>query len=182
MPYSAISIGWGWGCVDAGGACGFSTASASKNNEVAYNRIQDVMLTLVDGGAIYTLGAMPGTTIHDNFASGVAKKYGTLYLDLGSKSISVTNNVVASSYQWLFLSSGAGAANTVQGNWSNPDTGTPTGSPPSGNSTGLLTWPAGAMSVINVAGLEPAYTAIRPAGAVTADLAAGKATTRILGI
>jgi hypothetical protein len=40
MPYSGISVGWGWANVD----------NAARNNLVRYNRIRDVLNTMSDGG------------------------------------------------------------------------------------------------------------------------------------
>jgi hypothetical protein len=110
LPYTGISIGWGWGEEDAGGgnpACfmpfKYDTATPAKNNRIEFNNIHHVMQKLADGGAIYTLGNQPGTVIrgnhiHDNpidpgnaFVRG---KPGGIYLDEGSGFIEVTGNLV----------------------------------------------------------------------------------------
>jgi hypothetical protein len=52
------------------------------------------MLELVDGGAIYMLGDMPGTVIRGNHIHDNANWFGGIYLDEGSGHIEVTGNVV----------------------------------------------------------------------------------------
>jgi hypothetical protein len=107
LPYSAISMGWGWGEEDAGGGnldyeqpFKYDTPTPAKNNRIEYNNIHGVMTNTDDGGGIYTLGNQPGTVIrgnhiHDsknpnskrNWCSGI-------YLDEGSGFIEVTGNLV----------------------------------------------------------------------------------------
>ena len=107
LPYSGISVGWGWGEEDAGGGnpdyqqpFKYDTPTPAKNNRIEYNNIHGAMSKTDDGGGIYTLGNQPGTIIrgnhiHDcknpkstrNWASGI-------YLDEGSGFIEVTGNLV----------------------------------------------------------------------------------------
>lgn len=84
LPYTAVSVGWGWGEEDAGGG-----------HSIENNRIHDFMSELNDGGAIYTLGRMPGTIvrgnrIHDSVGPG-GHAVG-IYLDQGSANIRVERN------------------------------------------------------------------------------------------
>ncbi len=100
LPYSGISVGWGWGETDAGGVAHanpwtYETPTPCGGNRVLANHIHHVMLNRTDGGAIYTLGNQPGTVlrgnyIHDN-GPGVP---GGVYLDQGSGFIEVANNVI----------------------------------------------------------------------------------------
>ncbi|MEN6451745.1 MAG: right-handed parallel beta-helix repeat-containing protein [Thermoguttaceae bacterium] len=104
LPYSGISMGWGWGEEDAGGGnpdakqpFKYDTPTSNKNNHIEYNHIHHVMQTMHDGGAIYTLGVMPGSIIrgnhiHDALRSDVGP--GGIYLDEGSGFIEVTGNLV----------------------------------------------------------------------------------------
>lgn len=99
LPYSAISIGWGWGEVDAGGGGYvhpdlFDTPTPCAGNRVENNHIHDVMLELWDGGAIYTLGEMPGTVIRGNHVHDTRGFPGGIYLDEGSGHIEVSGNVI----------------------------------------------------------------------------------------
>lgn len=91
LPYSAISVGWGWTDKDNG----------SKNNVIRANRIRRAMLVHDDGGAIYTLSKQPGTIIAENYISEIrrapyAGRYSVsgVYLDNGSEGITVKDNVI----------------------------------------------------------------------------------------
>jgi hypothetical protein len=94
LPYTGISLGWGWGFVDVGGPGGFQTPTPSEGNLVEGNLISHHMRQLRDGGAVYTLGAQPGTMIRGNFAHNQGNAYGTIYLDNGTQGVSVTRNLV----------------------------------------------------------------------------------------
>jgi hypothetical protein len=102
LPYSGVSVGWGWGEEDAGGGAYqvipylYSTPTPCGNNRIEYNHIHDVMLLRNDGGGIYTLGNQKGTVIrgnhiHDNNKGGGP---GGIYLDEGSGFIEITGNAV----------------------------------------------------------------------------------------
>lgn len=102
MPYSGISVGWGWGEEDAGGGHAryyqpyvYDTASAARNNRIEYNHIRRVMNLLHDGGGIYTLGNMAGTVIRGNHIHDNPGIPGGIYLDQGSGFIEVTGNVIS---------------------------------------------------------------------------------------
>jgi hypothetical protein len=107
LPYSAISVGWGWGEEDAGGGnpiyympFKYDTPTPAKNNRIECNHIHGVMRQSNDGGAIYMLGNMPGTVIrgnhiHDNGNADRSRGGpGGIYLDEGSGFIEVTGNLV----------------------------------------------------------------------------------------
>ena len=99
LPYSGISIGWGWGEEDAGGSTYpipyiFETPTPCKNNRIANNHIHHVMLKRQDGGGVYTLGNMPGTVIEGNDIHDNPGIPGGIYLDEGSGFIEVRNNKV----------------------------------------------------------------------------------------
>ena len=103
LPYSGISVGWGWGHEDAGGCpphgyhpFDYDTPTPAKNNRIEFNHIHHIMQEMDDGGAVYTLSNQPGTIIrgnhiHDNLAGGGP---GGIYLDQGSGFIEVTDNLV----------------------------------------------------------------------------------------
>lgn len=101
LPYSGMSIGWGWGEEDAGGGAAnyympfrYDTPTPSGNNRIEYNHIHHVMNQLQDGGGIYTLGNMAGTIIRGNHIHDNPGVPGGIYLDEGSGFIEVTGNVV----------------------------------------------------------------------------------------
>jgi hypothetical protein len=102
LPYSGMSVGWGWGEEDEGGGAyedlpfRYSTPTPCGNNRIEYNHIHNVMLLRNDGGGIYTLGNQKGSTIrgnhvHDNNKGGAP---GGIYLDEGSGYFEIAENVV----------------------------------------------------------------------------------------
>jgi hypothetical protein len=101
LPYTGISVGWGWGEEDAGGGVDhywqpfrFTTPTPSRENLIAFNHIHHVMRPMQDGGAVYTLGNQPGTVIRGNYIHDCAGGPGGIYLDEGSGFIEVTENVI----------------------------------------------------------------------------------------
>ncbi len=108
LPYSGISVGWGWGMVDAGGGAKryhvplkYATPTPSGNNRIEHNHIHHVMNMLQDGGGIYTLGNMAGTIIRGNHIHDNSGIPGGIYLDEGSGFIEVTDNVVYNVYRGI---------------------------------------------------------------------------------
>jgi hypothetical protein len=100
LPYTGVSVGWGWGMPDAGGGAYISsviyqTPASSGGNVIEGNHIHHVMLKRNDGGGIYTLSRQPGTVIKSNYIhdNGPGSP-GGIYLDEGSADIEVTGNVV----------------------------------------------------------------------------------------
>ncbi|MFB6507090.1 MULTISPECIES: right-handed parallel beta-helix repeat-containing protein [unclassified Streptomyces] len=156
LPYSGISVGWGWNQPEA-------QKSVLRGNEVTNNRITDVMQVAQeqhDGGAIYTQGAQPGTVISGNYvnrsAFGNTERDGNgIYLDEQSSHILVEKNVVTRvGYKWISNWADYGIRNTARGNWT--DTAAPalggTGSVMTDNRTGLDRLPAEALAVAGRAG------------------------------
>ena len=101
LPYSGISVGWGWGEEDAGGGhesyympFKYDTPTPAGNNRMEFNHIHHVMNPLQDGGGVYTLGNMAGTVIRGNHLHDNPGVPGGIYLDEGSGFIEVTGNVV----------------------------------------------------------------------------------------
>jgi hypothetical protein len=99
LPYTGISVGWGWGEEDAGGCVYkqpffYSTPTPSKNSRIEMNHIHHVMNPFQDGGGIYTIGNMPGTILRGNHIHDNVGEPGGIYLDEGSGFIEVTGNLV----------------------------------------------------------------------------------------
>lgn len=71
VSYTAISLGWGWGMVDVevGPMCPtpWKEPTICMRNRIMYNHIHHCMQGLCDGGAVYTLGCMPGSCIIGNY-------------------------------------------------------------------------------------------------------------------
>jgi hypothetical protein len=92
QPYTGISVGWTWGLQPTG----------TGGHLIEGNLIQDILLRMVDGGGIYTLGNQPGTVLRANLIRRIAAsdilrdaRLG-IYLDEGSSDILVEGNVVES--------------------------------------------------------------------------------------
>lgn len=89
LPYSGISLGWGWTYL----------TTAQRDNRVHANRITRFGRILYDFGGIYHLSASPGTWITENALGGVvlnpyAEKphWGHIYPDEGSSYMVVRDN------------------------------------------------------------------------------------------
>lgn len=185
-PYDGIDVGWGWGANDPGGSAAYRTANRGyydqpgnltydtptilRDTVVAGNRISRVKQWFPDGGAIYHLSADPGALIAENYIRDVPGGIG-LYLDEGSRYVTVRNNVVDNVGVWLNLNSQdyllprrTALDNIATGNWYN--SGRITGSwtkylgnnlignvPVRGNN-----WPAAARAVIARSGVRPQET------------------------
>lgn len=106
LPYSGISLGWGWGEEDAGGGAPnyvqpfrYDKPTTAKNNRIEYNHIHGTMSKTDDGAGIYTLGNQPGTVIRGNHVhdcKNPTSKRGWsqgIYLDEGSGFIEVVGNL-----------------------------------------------------------------------------------------
>jgi len=100
LPYSGVSVGWGWGEEDAGGGAYskqgifYDKPTTCRNNRIEFNHIHHVMQSLNDGGGIYTLGNQPGTIIRGNHVHDNPGAPGGIYLDEGSGFIEITGNCV----------------------------------------------------------------------------------------
>ena len=192
-PYDGIDIGWGWGVNDVGGSSvyrsarrgyydhpanlTYDTPTLHRNVVVAYNRIHGIKKVFHDGGAIYNLSASPGTVIAENYIYDIPDRI-ALYLDEGSRYVTVRNNVVDGAGTWLTVNTQNDYAllrssvdNTASGNWYTQSKLTGRWDAYNNN---LLDgnqlvkngkWPAAAKQIMENAGIE------REAGAVVYGLA-----------
>ena len=182
-PYDGIDIGWGWGTNDPGGSAAYLTANRGyydqpgnllyttptilRDTVVVGNRVHEVKQWFPDGGAIYHLSADPGALIAENYVYNVANGI-ALYLDEGSRYVTLRNNVISNVGVWLNLNSQNDIAprrtamdNSAVDNWY--DSGRRTGSwtPYLNNRdvNNMLTpkgaWPAEARAIIDRSGIEP---------------------------
>ena len=110
LPYTGISIGWGWGMTDPGrfpGCTGcpfeswkiYTTPTTSQGNRILDNKVSDYLKLLYDGGGIYSLGQQGtslrnGELIAGNVVFGKAPSHGgnALYTDGGSRYITLRGN------------------------------------------------------------------------------------------
>jgi hypothetical protein len=89
LPYSGISVGWMWN----------SDPTPCRENIIHANHIHHVLLTLSDGGGIYSLGLQPGSRITNNLIHDVKINAGRaesngMFLDEGTKELLVENNII----------------------------------------------------------------------------------------
>jgi ricin-type beta-trefoil lectin protein len=174
LPYDGIDVGWGWGANDPGGSQDYrnrglynyqpvyTTPTTLRDTKVSYNLVHGTKRIFHDGGSLYNLSANPGSSIDHNY---VYDNRGTvgLYLDEGSRYVTVSNNVVQDSGVWAFTNANNANNtndNTFSGNWyntgaTNVATGPPHNNVLSGNVQVSGTWPANAQQVMAQAGIEP---------------------------
>jgi hypothetical protein len=166
VPYTGISVGWGWGNPPA--------PEGTGRNHIRHNRVSRYMLQLDDGGGIYTTDRQPGTEIAFNYVEHMlppdanTQAGGALYPDQFTEGLAIRDNVVAHAIRWLFLWNPNIRDNTVARNYSDtpalrndaPDNRVePAQVSPDRN------WPAAARAIIEGAGLEPQFTSLRSATA-----------------
>ncbi|WP_308250199.1 lectin [Sphaerisporangium fuscum] len=171
MPYTGMSIGYGWGANEPGGSNQYAnrglynyqprytTPTTASGNRLVGNYVHDVMQQMTDGGCIYTLSWNPNAVISDNYCLRTNGWFG-VYFDEGSKYYTVTGNVLSNTGTWATANywGGENMGNlTVTGNWStNGSTNVTNGDRGNvvyGNVTvGNGNWPAGAQAVMASAG------------------------------
>jgi hypothetical protein len=132
LPYTGMSIGYGWGANDAGGSNHYAnrglynyqprytTPTTASNNRLLNNYVHDVMQQMTDGGCIYTLGWNPSAVISGNYCLRTNGFFG-LYFDEGSKYYTATGNVFSATGTWATANYGGGENMgnwTLTGNWS----------------------------------------------------------------
>ena len=109
-PYTGLSVGWGWGA-----------ASYAQNNQITGNYIHDVMLSMFDGGGVYTLGSGAGTTLTGNYLTDIGTTdacstsgaeyagYSAIYHDAGGTLYNDSQNVISGmrcSGYWVLVQQG----------------------------------------------------------------------------
>ena len=179
LPYSGISVGWGWGLTDQGGNPAYpnnagipvsDTPTISRDTVVTDNEISDIMKSQADGGAIYTLSNNPGGTVSGNYIHGVpAPAYGAVYHDEGSRHWQNTGNAFCDiSFQWLLMNHAE--ENTAKGNYTTQPAFSVQYLSKNNDVNGNIT--VGACdqlpaSIVNNAGLEAPYRHLDPGPTVT---------------
>ncbi|MFC5910508.1 RICIN domain-containing protein [Streptacidiphilus monticola] len=173
LAYDGIDVGWGWGINDPGGSQDYvnrgtynyqptyTTPTTLKNTIVTYNKVHGTKKVFHDGGSIYNLSANPGGFVADNYVYDNANTVG-LYLDEGSRYLTLQNNVLQDNGVWAFTNANANNNtddSTFANNWYNSGaTNVATGSPHNNVLSGNVqvsgtNWPAGAQEVIAQAGV-----------------------------
>ncbi|HEY8926769.1 MAG TPA: right-handed parallel beta-helix repeat-containing protein, partial [Polyangia bacterium] len=180
LPYSGIATGYGWGANDAGGSddyanrglykyqTRYTTATIAQQNQVVANYLHDGMQQMNDGGCHYNLSANPMTVVTQNYCKGPwpASSFGD-YEDEGSRYLTITKNVFSGWGSWA--TANANATNHTgdlmfTNNWVSGSQGIRgSNNTITGNVTISGALPADAMTVVNAAGLEPAYADLKTA-------------------
>jgi len=175
LPYSGISVGWGWGLTDQGGNTNYlpgnagvpiyPTPTTSTDTVVRNNLISDIMKNQADGGAIYTLSVSPHSVVSGNLIMNLpSPAYGAIYHDEGSRYWRTTQNAFCTvASQWLLLNHGLDivadrnfTTNPQYSAQGNSIDATVANNPTVG---GCAELPA---SLVRNAGLQPAYQHLDP--------------------
>lgn len=164
LPYTGISIGWGWNF------WAYQTATPwAKDNVVARNQVWDVTKKVSDGAGIYLLGHAPGSQVTENYVFNIHHMSWThgLYFDNGTSASIADDNVVQNiSGYFLFINNPAWSPaynNSGSGNFTNSSTnigpsGDGYGNTVTGTTVVSTTWPPAAVSIMDAAGLEVTAT------------------------
>lgn len=186
LPYSGLTIGYGWGANDIGGSQDYvdrglydyqptyTTATTAANNHITDNYIHDLMQQMTDGGCMYTLSASPGSTFERNYCHSNNGWFG-FYHDEGSRSFTDTHNVFRNTGEWGHENSSATnntGALTLTDNWTNNSSANITNTNGRGDvvsGTVVVSdgnWPSAAKTIMNNAGIQPRYRPLTtdPAG------------------
>lgn len=103
LPYTAISLGWGWGQEDYPN---YPTPTPARDNHILQNYVHDYSMVLSDAGGVYILGSQPGLLIRGNVIENQRHFGGAIYLDAGASHATVTDNLVWSSHGWPYIFKG----------------------------------------------------------------------------
>ncbi|MCP2328734.1 hypothetical protein HDA40_007241 [Hamadaea flava] len=176
MPYSGLTVGYGWGANDAGGSNDYanrglynyqprySTATTASNYQITGNYIHDIMQSMNDGGCIYALSAIPNSVIRDNYCLRLHGYFG-LYFDEGSRYFTATSNVFSTNVGWNWATANYCCNNntgtiTLTNNWYDGGSTNLTDPGHSNTVSGNVqvtngSWPTAARSVMTSAGVQP---------------------------
>ena len=157
----------------------YESPTIAKNNTVSANYVHEMMLQMNDGGCHYNLGFQPGTVVTENYCEGSGSGLsGTIwgeYCDEGSAYITITENVYADFGAYVTANSNASNNTghiTFTDNWgpsaspgvNGPDNVVAGNIAVSGGGSGTMkgmSFPAAAQTIVNAAGLEPAYAGLK---------------------
>jgi hypothetical protein len=108
LPYSGISVGWGWS--------NHHNSGVMKNNLIEGNHVHHHVFRLKDGGGVYTLGKQPGTVVARNLVHDQIHVFGGVYLDDGSAGLQVTENITYN-VPFKFLDNSSDPSNIIVENY-----------------------------------------------------------------
>ncbi|WP_182909859.1 RICIN domain-containing protein [Microbispora sp. H13382] len=201
LPYTGMSIGYGWGANEPGGSTNYAnrglynyqprytTATTASGNKLVGNYVHDVMQQMTDGGCIYTLSWNPGAVISDNYCLRTNGWFG-VYFDEGSKYYTVRNNVLSNTGTWATANywGGENMGNfTVTGNWStNSSTNITNGDRGNVVNNNVVVsnnnWPSGAQAVMAAAGPQSGGTSSPSASPSASPTPPAGSTSALRGV
>lgn len=151
VPYTGISVGWGWG----------ADVADCRDIRVTHNRIENVTHKTEDGAHIYTLSRMENTHLSNNYLIDAGDYRGGIYLDEGTEAVTMENNVVTGSDSMIYARSGVNISGcTAKNNYTDTTSDTCDDSVCTETGTVRVTdgnWPAAAKAIMNEAGVQDAY-------------------------
>ena len=165
-PYGGIALGWWWGNAQ------IPPSTVAKNNSILYNRVGNTHRALKDGGIIYVLGEQPGSEIAYNYCYDGPR---CIYPDDGSAYWNIHDNVILNGPSspsehkglWLHIWNQRCHDMTIDQNYVKTDNVRNEGTKCPVTNTIVETdappWSKEAQTIIDAAGLEPAYQDIKPA-------------------
>ncbi|MGN6609823.1 MAG: right-handed parallel beta-helix repeat-containing protein [Jatrophihabitans sp.] len=107
VPYDGIQIGQIGNTDSAGDFSTYSLTAASyqQNNHITNNLIDGVMTYGTDGGAIYTMGTQPGSTLTGNHTRDETNGPGSncLYMDAATSGYTIDSNVLEGCQHWAVI-------------------------------------------------------------------------------
>jgi hypothetical protein len=148
VPYTGISIGWGWGA-----------KSYAESNRVLNNKVEDFLEQMGDGGAFYALSPQPNSELAGNWFrnQGTNLYGGAIYPDEGSDGWNIHDNVLDNVYRWLYVWIGTIKNIRVDNNFTTTDVVVNKGTGITPTNTTLIKgpWPPAAQKIMYDAGVEP---------------------------
>lgn len=94
VPYSGISVGWGWGN---------NIAGITKDVTIKYNKVVNYMKEVRDGGGIYTTNSQARSAVSNNYVLNANNDYAGLYHDELGSGFTTEKNVVENAPRWTHL-------------------------------------------------------------------------------
>lgn len=111
-PYTAINVGWGWENHTTElppDGCGYY--------DISRNRIEDSMLVLMDGAAIYSLDHGPSVIRENYIVNSCGPQQFGIYFDSSSRDTIALANVIEDSQRWLNIGESYISNITAQNNY-----------------------------------------------------------------
>ena len=173
VPYTGISAGWGWNYE--------GSTPTQRDIFITHNKLRDFMLSLYDGGAIYTQAQSPGSKICGNYIDFLDSTHGNgIYLDERSRGYGVHSNVVWNMTQhpltneghWLSAWASWSGNLTITHNWTDDPRSKPHNAGPTklfaANTMALTLLPKAARRIRTAAGRDaPAVDGSAPCASIT---------------